>query len=138
MPHLVCGQAVVLARESERMVTVRLLDGRIVISDMAVHVVDGTWYLPSGELFHSLGLMVDVALDDGLMRGEFLSQERKFLLSSKDCKMTNVGGHSEDYRCHLALRHEDELFLASNLVEKLVPLRLRINSFRSEIIIDST
>jgi hypothetical protein len=137
MPHLVRANSVILTQESQRTMTARLDDGRVVINDMATYAVDGVWYVPSGELFHSLGLAVEVVPEDGLVRGEFLSHERKFRLSSKECRLTNFLGKNEEFACRMAVIHEDDVYLAASLIERLLPLQLRLNSFRSEVIIDS-
>ncbi len=136
-PRSAHARAIILTDESQRVMTARLLDGRVINSDFQTHLIEGAWYVPGGELFHHLGLVVEVIPAEGLIQGEFLGNGRKFKLSSKECTLQDVLGRSLEFRCHQAIVHEDDVYLATDLVEKLLPLRLRVNSYRSEVIIDS-
>jgi len=117
--------------------TIKFSDGQVIADEIPVHPVGARWYLPLGELLGDLGIVVEIQPEEGTASGTFLSENRKFSLSLRVCRVTGVDRNAESYPCDFAVVHDDDIYVATDLLQKEFPLKIDVNSLRSEVVVDS-
>jgi len=83
-------------------------------------------FLPLGELSRLLDLSILVDPPARQAEGWFLRPDRRFLLDLKNGR-ANVEGKSSDVAPTEAVLFDDEIYVRSDLLQRLLPLTLKIN-----------
>src|SRR5690242_14279320 len=83
-------------------------------------------FLPLGELSRLLDLSIVVDPPARRAEGWFLTPDRRFLLDLKNGR-ANVEGKSSDVAPTEAVLFDDEIYVRSDLLQRLLPLTLKIN-----------
>jgi len=90
-------------------------------------------FLPLGELSRLLDLSIVVDPPARRAEGWFLTTDRHFLLDLKNGRAT-VDGKSSDVGPTEAVLFDDEIYVRSDLLQRLLPLTLKIN--KSDLALD--
>lgn len=116
---------------------VALEDGTPVSDGMTAYRLGDLWYLPLTQLMEGLSVDISVSPELGKAEGDFLDPGRHFVLDQAACQ-AQIRGQIEKFHCPLVVVHNEELFVESKLLESWFPLHFRIDTFASEILIESS
>ena len=125
----------VFSEASQRLMAVTLSDGVSVSDGIPMYPIGTEWYMPIGELSRALGLSIDVAPNLGSAQGYVLDQARHFNLDLEDCTVEH-DGKMEVFNCDGATQFDNDIYVTAKLLMSMLPLKISIDSFRSEVIID--
>lgn len=114
-----------------------LADGTVLNEGMIVFQSMGHWMLPLGELTESLGIAIQVAPALSQAGGFIIQESRKFHLDLKACRVESHGRVSS-YDCQGVVGARDDLFARGEFLSTWLPIQLRFDPFRSEIIVEPT
>lgn len=116
---------------SQRQIAVVLNDGLSVKESIPMYPVGTEWYVPIAELSQALGLSIDVAPNLGKAVGYVLDENRTYTLDLEDCTVEH-DGQLEVFECDEAAQYENDIYVSLSLIQKTLPLKLSVNSYRSE------
>jgi len=100
------------------------ISGHQLADSMNAYVTRGGVFLPLGELARSLDLAISVDADHGLAEGWVINESRLFQLDLTEMKARVAGVETRLARTEVAV-WEGDIYLRSDVLEKLLPLRLR-------------
>jgi hypothetical protein len=126
--------APIFSDTSQRLMTVQLASGHIVDENMPLFPSGVIWFLPIGEVARSLGVTVEVIPSEGIATGT-LKTGHRFWIRLGQCKVQRDLNVFE-YPCKEALARDDEIFVTEKLLEQILPIRVDVNSFKSEVTIE--
>jgi len=130
------AQSPLLLEENEMIMAVFLDDGTMVADSMTVYRLNNQWFLPLTQFTESLSVSISVSPALGKAQGNFLGEERPFELDQSQCQ-AQVGSQLIQFGCQMVVVHDDEVYVDSRLLEQWFPMKLKIDSFSSEIKVSS-
>lgn len=120
---------------SQRLMAVSLNDGLSVSDGIPIYPVGTEYYLPIGELSQALGLSIEVAPNLGKAAGTVLSDGNTYMLDLEDCTVEH-DGKLDIYDCDEAAQFDNDIYVSVGLIEKSLPLKIKVNIYRSELIVE--
>lgn len=121
---------------SQRLMTVQLSSGQTVSENLPIYPLGRKWFLPLGEVARNLGLDAEVVPSASSVEATSKSGKPMFSLSAKECLASRMS-EPLTFQCVDAVVHDDEIYVELELLEKLLPVRVDINSYRSEVTIET-
>ena len=124
----------VFSEASQRLMAVLLSDGLSVSESMPVYPVGQKWYLPLTELSNSIGLAIEATPSIGRAQGFVIEESRKFSISTTECRAEH-DGQIDTFACNEAIQYEDDIYVTAELLARILPLKIEVNTFRSEVLV---
>ena len=115
---------------------VQLKDGSPVHDSMLVYRLQNRWYIPFTQLLEGLSVPINVSPALGQAEGDFLTPDLHFKLDQKNCQ-AEVHSQIAQFDCTSAVVHDDEIFVSIQTLEGWFPIRFKIDTFASTILIES-
>lgn len=124
----------VLNEMNQRLMELSLSDGTILSDSVPVYPVGHRWYVPLGEMAIAAGLAIEASPAIGTASGFVISENRRFELRVNSCEVEHDGA-LEQFPCEQAVVFEDDVYVTDELLARILPLNLNVNTFRSQIVI---
>ena len=124
----------VFSEASQRLMAVLLSDGLSVSESMPVYPVGQKWYLPLTELSNAIGLAIEATPSIGRAQGFVIEESRKFSISTTECRAEH-DGQIDTFACNEAILYEDDIYVTAELIARILPLKIEVNTFRSEVLV---
>lgn len=122
--------------EFERIMEVSYSTGDILTDGAICYEVNGVWYLPIYQVIELLGMAIKVSSELGVVDGFVIDEEKKLHIEINKCEF-ELKGSKLKYECKKILKFMDDIYITSDLLEIIFPLKLKINSLASKIVIES-
>lgn len=113
--------------------SIEFSEGIVAAESLITYQIDRDIYLPSRQLFSSLGLNFEVN-PPGIIKGAALQNFEALTLSVKDCSI-RFRDKTEAFDCKEAFETEEDIYLSIALTQKLIPAILFFDSLASKIVV---
>lgn len=131
-PRVHAQGAVVLSENNQRLMAISLTDGTGISEALPIYAYGASWYLPLSEFARGLGLAIDPNLKLRTASGFIIEEQNIFALDLAKCSFS-LKGIAETFDCREAMLFEDDIYVSDALLTRLLPVRLKVDSYRSEV-----
>ena len=120
--------------KSLRIMGIELEDRTLLNEAFIIYPSRTSWWIPLGFLSDLLRFSLQISPGESTAEGFVINEKRQFKLDLKKC-VVEFEQKTERFDCAKAVVHEDDIFLELSLIERWLPITLKIDSLQSKVIV---
>lgn len=119
------------SEDKERIYLFKMQNGLLISEGMILYEDSQKWMVPLEEFSEGVGIGIKVSPKLGRAEGFIIQKSRDFLLDLKACEVT-IDKKLIPFSCDQVSAHQEDIYVELSLLQKWLPLRIKIDPFRSE------